>query len=94
MAGAEYFVNNLVTRVRFNAAAKKIPKNALMIEIGPQPVLLSVLKRSIGSSGSYVSLMKKDEDNMTYFMEALGKYASFFTILPWLISIFLLLKLF
>ncbi|GFU53364.1 fatty acid synthase [Nephila pilipes] len=73
-AGSEYFVNNMISSVYFNNAIKKIPRDAVIIEIGPHFLLLSILKRTIGSDASYIGLMKKNEkDNLQFFMNSLGR---------------------
>ncbi|GBM39332.1 Fatty acid synthase [Araneus ventricosus] len=74
MCGPDYFCNNLVSSVRFTHALKKIPSDAVLIEIGPHFLLQSILKRVVGPKASYHGLMKRnDEDNMLFFMESLGK---------------------
>lgn len=74
MVGSEYFVHNLISTVRFYDALKKIPPDALTVEIGPHFLLRSVLKRSIGSDAIYVGLMKRNEaNNVGYLLESLGK---------------------
>ena len=74
MAGAEYFVHNLMSRVRFNDVLKKIPSDACTIEIGPHFLLQSILKRAVGPEACYIGLMKRNDDNnIGFFMESLGK---------------------
>ena len=74
MAGAEYFVHNLMSMVRFHDALKRIPKDAIVIEIGPHFLLQSILKRSIGPDAVYIGLMKRNHhNNAGYFLETLGK---------------------
>lgn len=73
-AGPDYFVNNLMSVVRFHDGVDKIPSDALIIEIGPHFLLQSLLKRTIGSDAIYIGLMKKNcEDNVRFFLESLGK---------------------
>ncbi|CAL1284486.1 unnamed protein product [Larinioides sclopetarius] len=73
LCGAEYFCNNLVSCVRFTDALKKIPSNAVVIEIGPHLLLQPILRRVVGSKASYHSLMRKDcKDSTLFFMESLG----------------------
>ncbi|XP_054714096.1 fatty acid synthase-like [Uloborus diversus] len=74
IAGAEYFVHNLMSPVLFNEAVKKIPSNAITIEIGPHFLLQSILKRVIGADASYIGLMKRNDDNnIKFLMQSLGK---------------------
>lgn len=74
LAGPDYFVNNLMSVVRFHDVLDKIPSDALIIEIGPHFLLQSVLKRTIGSDAIYIGLMKRNcEDNVRFFLESVGK---------------------
>ncbi|KAG8183232.1 hypothetical protein JTE90_014407 [Oedothorax gibbosus] len=73
-ADADYFVHNLMSNVLFNDALKKIPSDAIVVEIGPHFLLQSILKRVIGKDASYIGLMKRNEpNNIRFLMESLGK---------------------
>lgn len=74
MVGADYFVRNLMSTVNFSNMLKKIPSDAITIEIGPHYLLQSILKRSLGSDASYIGLMKRNnENNAAFFLESMGK---------------------
>lgn len=74
MAGAEYFVHNLMSVVNFNSMLKKIPANAITIEIGPHFLLQSILKRSISTDAFHIGLMKRNNGkNAEFFLESIGK---------------------
>jgi len=73
-ASADYLVNNLVSPVLFQEAIKHIPSNAIVIEIAPHGLLQAVLKRSLDSSCTMASLMKRDHScNPDFFFTNLGK---------------------
>lgn len=73
-ASADYLVNNLVSPVLFQEAIKHIPSNAIVIEIAPHGLLQAVLKRSLDSSCTMASLMKRDYScNPDFFFTNLGK---------------------
>ena len=79
IANADYFVHNLMSNVLFNDALKKIPSDAIIVEIGPHFLLQSILKRAIGNQAAYIGLMKRNEPhNVTFLMESLGKYVAFY----------------
>lgn len=74
MASADYLVNNLVSPVLFQEALKHIPSNAMVIEIAPHGLLQAVLKRSLDSTCSMASLMKREHQcNPDFFYSNLGK---------------------
>nr|XP_054923967.1 fatty acid synthase-like [Dermacentor andersoni] len=70
---AEYFVNNLVSPVLFREALKHVPTDAIVVEIAPHCLLLSILRRALDPGTSIVSLMNRDMDNHTFFLGSLGK---------------------
>ncbi|CAL1277493.1 unnamed protein product [Larinioides sclopetarius] len=74
LADANYFVHNLMSSVQFNDAIKRIPEDAIVIEIGPHFLLQSILKRAIGNQAYFAGLMKRnDPDNVQFFMDSIGK---------------------
>ncbi|CAL1283309.1 unnamed protein product [Larinioides sclopetarius] len=73
-ANAEYFVHNLMSNVLFKDAAKIIPPDAIIIEIGSHFLLQPLLRRIVGPEALYFGLMKRnEEDSIKFFMESLGK---------------------
>uniref|UniRef100_T1ITL1 Fatty acid synthase n=1 Tax=Strigamia maritima TaxID=126957 RepID=T1ITL1_STRMM len=71
---AEYFVNNLTSSVLFQEGIAYVPKNAIVIEIAPHALLMSILKRSVGPDARFFSLGKRnDPNNLQFFLTNLGK---------------------
>lgn len=51
----DYHVNNFISTVLFaNIATKHIPKNAIVVEIGPQALLSSQIIKSVGNNGKFL----------------------------------------
>lgn len=70
----EYHLNNIRSPVYFHSAVKHIPKNAITIEIAPHCLLQAILKRSLPSTVTNISLTKKTASNhVNYLLEAIGK---------------------
>src|SRR5699024_5328066 len=57
-----YYVNNLTSPVLFHDAVQHVPKNAIVIEIAPHCLLQPIVKRTLGADISYVSLMKRNNN--------------------------------
>lgn len=73
-SSAAYHVNNLLSPVLFHEAIQHVPKNAICIEIAPTGLLQAILKRSLGSEVTNLSLMKRDhENNVVFLLSNLGK---------------------
>ncbi|GAB6033129.1 hypothetical protein CHUAL_012739 [Chamberlinius hualienensis] len=73
-ASAEYQINNLVSPVYFKEAMAKVPKDALVVEIGPHALLQAIVKRNLGPDGSYFPLQKRNQpDGLLSFLTQLGK---------------------
>ncbi|GFY63851.1 fatty acid synthase [Trichonephila inaurata madagascariensis] len=73
LAGATYFVHNLVSPVLFHEALHHVPKDAIVIEIAPHHLLQAILKRVIGADAEYIGLMKRNVDNTVHLLTSLGK---------------------
>ena len=58
-----YLTNNLINSVYFEECLKFIPKNAVLIELAPYGILQAILKRSLSSSCTNISLTKKFSDS-------------------------------
>jgi fatty acid synthase len=73
-ASPKYFVNNLLSRVYFYEALKKLPDNCVIIEIGPHSLFESIIKKSIGNSIPYISIMKRNdnENNLVRLLGGIG----------------------
>lgn len=70
-----YYVNNLTSQVLFHEAIQHIPKNAIIVEIAPHCLLQPIVKRTLGADITYVSLMKRgnNEGNLGMLFSAIGK---------------------
>ncbi|CAL1299396.1 unnamed protein product [Larinioides sclopetarius] len=73
LAGASYFVHNLVSPVLFHEALHHVPKDAIVIEIAPHHLLQAILKRVIGPDAEFVGLMKRNVDNTVHLLSSLGR---------------------
>ncbi|GIY66143.1 fatty acid synthase [Caerostris extrusa] len=76
LAGASYFVHNLVSPVLFHEALHHVPKNAIVVEIAPHHLLQAILKRVIGPDAEYIGLMKRNVDNTVHLLSSLGRLYS------------------
>lgn len=73
-SSAAYHVNNLLSPVLFHEAIQHVPKNAICIEIAPTGLFQAVLKRSLGSEVTNLSLLKRNhENNVVFFLTNIGK---------------------
>ncbi|XP_049523884.1 LOW QUALITY PROTEIN: fatty acid synthase-like [Dermacentor silvarum] len=73
LSSAEYHVNNLLSPVLFSEVLEHVPRDAILVEIAPHCLLLSVLRRAVGAGASCLGLMKRNEDNPAFFLNSLGK---------------------
>uniref|UniRef100_A0A023GNU9 Putative animal-type fatty acid synthase n=1 Tax=Amblyomma triste TaxID=251400 RepID=A0A023GNU9_AMBTT len=69
----DYLVQNLVAPVLFYEAVQHVPKDAIIVEIGPHCLLQAILRRTLSSTASCMGLMKREEDNVTFLLKSLGK---------------------
>ena len=67
-SSSAYHVNNLLSPVLFHSSLQHIPKHAICIEIAPHGLLQAILKRSLGSECTNISLMKRQHANNVQFM--------------------------
>ncbi|KAH8326055.1 hypothetical protein KR067_013719 [Drosophila pandora] len=73
LASAGYFINNLISPVLFHQAVKKIPSNAVIVEIAPHGLFRAIL-RSLSPQISYVSLMQRGHaNNFEFLLSQLGR---------------------
>ncbi|XP_077490481.1 fatty acid synthase-like isoform X4 [Amblyomma americanum] len=70
---SDYFVNNFLNPVLFCEALRHVPPDAIVVEIAPHCLLQSVLGRGTGARASVVGLMKRNVDNLSFFLSSLGK---------------------
>lgn len=75
----EYHLNNLLSPVLFEDAVRKIPSNAIVVEIAPHGLLQAIMKRELPDA-IHLSMMQKGSDNNAYsILKALGRYVDAFT---------------
>lgn len=73
-SSSAYHVNNLLSPVLFYQTLKHVPENAITIEVAPTGLLQAILKRSLGSKVTNISLVKRGyTDNLEFLMSAMGK---------------------
>lgn len=73
-SSAEYHTNNLLSAVLFEEASRKIPKNAILIEIAPHGLLQAILRRSMSNTCTNVPLTNRNsKDGLRFLLNALGK---------------------
>ncbi|GAB0100745.1 Fatty acid synthase [Sergentomyia squamirostris] len=73
-SSADYHVNNLLSPVLFYEAIQHIPKNAICIEIAPHGLLQAILKRTLGTTMTSLSLMKRNfNNNIQFLLSNIGK---------------------
>ena len=72
------------SKVLYYPALKKIPQDAIVIEIAPTPLFVNMIKRTVGGAVTATSLMKKDqESNLEYFMNTMGQWVVFTSWIQW-----------
>ena len=72
-ASAEYIINNFLSPVYFYDAIKRIPENAVVVEVSSHALFQSILSRSLPNSCTCIGLMKRNaEDNVMRFMKSIG----------------------
>ncbi|XP_018303406.1 fatty acid synthase [Mycetomoellerius zeteki] len=73
-SSSAYHVNNLLSPVLFQEAITHIPENAITIEIAPHCLLQAILRRSLPSTVTNISLHKRDHsDNLAFLLSNVGK---------------------
>lgn len=72
-ASIDYFINNLCNHVLFNEALNKVPKNAIVIEIGPQSIMQTILQKALPTTCYQIPLMSlNNNDLLIHFWTMLG----------------------
>ncbi|XP_075558776.1 fatty acid synthase-like isoform X2 [Dermacentor variabilis] len=77
LCSADYIVNNFLSPVLFHEALSYVPKDAILLEIGPHCLLQVILRRSVGPDASCLGLMKRGADNLQCFLRCLGELHTF-----------------
>jgi len=74
LSSSAYHVNNLLSPVLFQEAIMHIPKNAITIEIAPHCLLQAILRRSLSSTITNISLQKYNHfNNLVFLLSNIGK---------------------
>ncbi|XP_067007847.2 fatty acid synthase [Anabrus simplex] len=70
----EYHTNNLLSSVLFEEGCRHIPSNAICIEISPHGLLQAILRRSLGSACTNISLTQRgNKQGLEFLLQAIGK---------------------
>lgn len=73
-SSSEYHVNNMLSPVLFQEAIAHIPENAITIEIAPHCLLQSILRSSLPSTVTNISLQKQNySNNLIFLLSNVGK---------------------
>ena len=74
-SSALYHAKNARNPVLFYEAVKQMPKNALVLEVGPRGLFQAILKETVPPESYYVKLMdsKATRWGTTHFLDAIGK---------------------
>lgn len=73
-SSGQYHANNFKSTVYFSEICKKVPKNALVIEIAPHGLFQGILKSSLDSSCKVLSVSKRgSESPLKYLLTTLGE---------------------
>ncbi|XP_049520499.1 LOW QUALITY PROTEIN: fatty acid synthase-like [Dermacentor silvarum] len=72
----EYHVNNLISPVLFFEALQQVPKDAILVEVAPHCLLQPIVRRCAGAEATCLGLMKRDVDNLNFFLSSLGQLHS------------------
>ena len=70
---SDYFADNFLYLVKFRSALKRIPKNAILIEVSPRDIFQSIITESLGSQITYIPLMRRNQNNVNFFLTSIGK---------------------
>lgn len=76
--GPEYHYNNFCSTVLFDQIFEQIPKNAIVVEVGPHGLLQAILKKELRKTVTVLDTTnRRSNDNEQYFVSAIGKYVVF-----------------
>ncbi|CAG7722496.1 unnamed protein product [Allacma fusca] len=68
-----YFVNNIISPVLFHPVVQRIPSHAVVIEIAPQGLFQTILKRSLHETCVSISLTDRNQKSAPFFLRSVGK---------------------
>jgi fatty acid synthase len=73
LCSPQYHLDNLLNPVLFQEALAMLPSDSITIEISPHAIFKSILTTEI-PNGIHIGIAKRDnQDNVSYFLGALGK---------------------
>lgn len=78
---AEYYPNTFIAPIYFDQAIKLIPKNAIMIEIGPHAMLQPLLQMMPPTMHNIPLSLKKNENPLQFLLNAFGELVFHFEII-------------
>ena len=72
---AHYLENNFVSPVLFHSALKHVPRNAIVVEMGPHAKFKKMIVENVGQDIQYIPLMKRNnnEGNVNMILSAIGR---------------------
>ena len=71
----QYFENNFVSPVLFHSALQHVPRNAIVVEVGPHSMFKKMIVENVGQGIQYIPLMKRNnnEGNVNMILWAIGR---------------------
>lgn len=73
-SSAEYHTNNLLSSVLFEDALKRVPRDAIAIEIAPHGLLQAIVKKALPDTVSNIPLTKRMRgDSVRFLLSAIGE---------------------
>lgn len=66
---AEYFLANTCRPIALVEAVRRIPENAIIIEIGPHAYLINVIKGDVHNSCEIIGLVRKEDPELMRFLK-------------------------
>lgn len=70
---AEYIANNFLNSVLFEETIKKIPENAICIEIAPQGFLQAIVQKSLSPKITNIALTEHGKNNIQVLFRSIGR---------------------
>lgn len=75
---AEYFAHAFTSKINFREMLCTLPKNAAAIEIAPQPMLESALRKGLGPDASIIQLLNLKESDQPALQQVLHKLGTIY----------------
>lgn len=75
LAGPEFFTNNLLSPVRFEAAMRSVPAGAVVVELAPHGLMQPLIRRGLPDGATTIGLTRRGHrDGLRFLLENVGKY--------------------